>query len=113
MSRIAQPPKGTSPPVSVNTVITPTATTPAAPTIANNNQHFERMEKLVSRLESLTARLENTSSSVQPIISTPAAAPVEDDKPSIIAFNDLINGSLKSFFDFSAQIGGDVSKIVN
>jgi hypothetical protein len=109
MSRIAQPPKGTSPPVAVNT--TPTATAAAtvvAPTILNN--HMERMEKLVSRLESIASRLENTSpASVQPKTSVP----VEVDKPSIIAFNDLINGSLKSFFDLSAQLGGDVAKIVN
>jgi hypothetical protein len=109
MSRIAQPAKGTSPPVPVNTTPTPAATSASvvAPTIVNN--HMERMEKLVSRLESIASRLENTSTaSVQ---STPV--PVEVDKPSIIAFNDLINGSLKSFFDLSVQIGGDVAKIVN
>ena len=38
---------------------------------------------------------------------------VDINTPSLNAFNDLLNITLKSFLDQSSQIGGDVKSIVS
>ena len=80
-------------------------------------KQYDRMEKLVSRLESIAMRLENTPI-VEPssMAKQQPVAPVavtQVNVPSINAFDDLINGTLKSFVDLSNQIGGDVKSIVS
>jgi hypothetical protein len=83
----------------------------------HDSKQFERMEKLVNRLESITSRLENASISNVPTTTTPSSKPspvsVDINTPSLNAFNDLLNITLKSFLDQSSQIGGDVKSIVS
>lgn len=122
MSRIYQSAKSTTAPVntpvlSANNSKSPSPAPVKSENSENNQQHVERMEKLVARLESIAARLENTSvnTNIQTNgkVAAEAAVVIEADKPSIIAFNDLLNGALNTFFTLSDQIGGDVKTIVS
>lgn len=72
----------------------------------------EALTKLITRLELVTNRLESVQTS-QPngSVTNGVHAVSEEVHPSIVAYDDLLDGPLKSFVETSNSIGGDVKTI--
>jgi adenylyl cyclase-associated protein len=80
----------------------------------------QNLESLVKRLETVTARLEAVSTTTKPALapkpgstssgSAPSAAS-SAPPPSVLQYDDAVEGSLKNFFALSEKIGGDLGSI--
>uniref|UniRef100_A0A914YB80 Adenylate cyclase-associated CAP N-terminal domain-containing protein n=1 Tax=Panagrolaimus superbus TaxID=310955 RepID=A0A914YB80_9BILA len=81
----------------------------------------QNLESIVKRLETVTARLEAVSTTNKPALapkpgsttggSAPTATASSAPPPSVLQYDDAVEGSLKTFFGLSEKIGGDIGSI--
>jgi hypothetical protein len=80
------------------------------------------LDKLLLRLENVTSRLESISQNAAPStgrndgvqsVTTSNTHSNGEDTPSIVAFDEFINGSFQPLKELSTKIGEDVKQIVS
>jgi len=73
---------------------------------------------LIKRLEAVTARLEKLERQIQSVPETTVSASASnvptggDSSASVREFDELVNTSLKAYFDAAAKLGGEVNEQV-